>query len=106
MLTLVIVLFLVFLVNIPFGYWRANVKKFSAAWFFSVHLPVPLIAYLRSQYHYGWIAITIALYVGAYFLGQLIGGKTSLAMRRYGKVSSFLLYDLIQRTWIILIGRS
>lgn len=105
MLTLIIVLFFVFLINIPFGYWRANVKKFSVPWFLSVHLPVPLIAYLRNQYHYSWIVITIALYVGAYFLGQYIGGRTSLLMRRYGKVSSFLLRDLIQMTWIILIGR-
>lgn len=105
MLTLIFVLFLVALINIPFGYWRANVRKFSIPWFFAVHLPVPLVAYLRSQFHYGWIGITIALFVVAYFGGQFIGGRTSVRMRRYGKVSSSLFHDLIRRSWIIIIRR-
>jgi len=104
-LSLIFALFLVTLINIPFGYWRANVKKFSIAWFLAVHLPVPLVAYLRSHFHYGWLGITIALFVGAYFGGQFLGGRASVAMSRYGKVSSSLLHDIIRRSWFILIGR-
>lgn len=105
MLTLIFALFLVALINIPFGYWRANVRKFSLPWFFAVHLPVPLVAYLRSQFHYGSIVITIALFVGAYFGGQFLGARISAQMRRYGKVSSSLFHDLIRWSWIIIIRR-
>lgn len=30
-----------FLVNVPFGYWRAGVRKFSPAWFVAIHAAVP-----------------------------------------------------------------
>ena len=30
-------------VNLPFGYWRAGVRKLSAPWFLAVHLPVLLV---------------------------------------------------------------
>lgn len=105
MWTLIFVLLLVALINIPFGYWRANVRKFSIPWFFAVHLPVPLVACLRSQFHYGWIGMTIALFVGAYFGGQFLGARTSIQMRKYGIVSSSLFRDFARRSWIIIIRR-
>ncbi len=40
---LIIVSIIVFSINIPFGYWRANVKKFSLQWILAVHIPVPFI---------------------------------------------------------------
>jgi len=35
--------FVVFLLNLPFGYWRQNVRKFSFQWFLAVHLPVRFV---------------------------------------------------------------
>lgn len=102
---LLLYLVLVILVNIPFGYWRANVQKLSPQWFFAVHLPVPLVAYLRHNNDFGMIAITIPLFVISYFYGQFLGGRVSIAMRRYGRVTSSLFHDLVSRSWIILIGR-
>lgn len=61
--------------NIPFGYWRAGVRKFSWEWFLSVHLPVPFVILLRLWSGLGWHLVTFPLFVAAFFAGQLAGGK-------------------------------
>ena len=33
----------VLVLNLPFGFWRSRVKKFSVPWFLAIHLPVPMI---------------------------------------------------------------
>jgi hypothetical protein len=60
-------------INIPLGYVRQGVAKFSFAWYFYVHISIPLIIYLRIKSGYSWkfIPLTIA---GA-VIGQLIGGR-------------------------------
>lgn len=60
-------------INIPLGYVRQGVAKFSFAWYFYIHLSIPLIIYLRVKSGYSWkfIPLTIA---GA-VLGQIIGGR-------------------------------
>ncbi len=60
--------------NLPFGYWRASVPKFSRAWFFAVHLPVPAVVALRLCFRLGWHPLTFAVLVVAFFTGQLVGG--------------------------------
>ncbi len=62
-------------INIPFGYWRAGVTKFSWRWFLSVHLPVTLIILIRLWSGLGWRLSTFPLFVAAFFVGQLTGGK-------------------------------
>jgi hypothetical protein len=37
----------VFVINLPFGWWRQGVRKFSPAWFVAVHAAVPLIVAAR-----------------------------------------------------------
>ena len=66
---------LVFLINLPFGYWRASVRKMSRQWFLAVHLPVPLVIALRIFSGLGWKLISFPVLVGAFFLGQFVGGK-------------------------------
>ncbi len=66
---------LVFLVNLPFGYWRAGVLKFSRPWFLAVHLPVPLVIALRLVSGLGFQLATFPVMVGAFFAGQLVGGR-------------------------------
>jgi hypothetical protein len=61
--------------NLPFGFWRASVRKFSPAWFLAVHAPVPLIVALRLASGLGWRLITFPILVGAFLGGQLIGGR-------------------------------
>lgn len=66
---------LVFVLNLPFGYWRASVKKFSWQWILAIHLPVPVVIALRVYSGLGWQPISFPVLVGAFFLGQWCGSK-------------------------------
>lgn len=72
-MSLLTVASLVFLLNIPFGYWRANVRKLSFPWFLSVHAPVPFIIALRLLSGMGFQLITFPFMIVAYFGGQFAG---------------------------------
>ena len=76
-----IVALIVFLINLPFGYWRANTKTFSTHWFLAIHIPVPMVIALRIYSDIGFEFITYPVLVGAFFLGQLSGGLLRRAMR-------------------------
>jgi len=75
---------LAFLLNLPFGYWRASSKKFSRQWFLAVHLPVPLVVALRIYSGLGWEPVSFPVLVGAFFLGQFVGGKVRLLISGKG----------------------
>ncbi len=74
-MTLWIVAAIVFLLNLPFGYWRARVRKFSAQWILAIHLPVPLIIACRIFSGLGWQLISFPVMIAAFFCGQFLGGK-------------------------------
>lgn len=74
-LALIIVGIATFSLNIPFGYWREHVKKFSPPWFFAVHLPIPFVVIMRIYSGLGFKFITYPVILGAYFFGQFIGSK-------------------------------
>ena len=80
---------LVFLLNLPFGYWRASVRKLSRQWFLAIHLPVPLVVVLRIYSGLGWEPISFPVLIGAFFLGQFVGGKVRhlIAGRGPGRVA-------------------
>lgn len=61
--------------NLPFGYWRAGVRKFSPQWFVAVHAPVPLAIGLRFAVGLGFRLVTLPLFVAAFFGGQFLGGR-------------------------------
>ena len=63
----------VVLVNIPFGYWRASVKKFSLQWFLAIHIPVPIVILLRIYGGIGFAFYTYIFLVSAFFGGQQAG---------------------------------
>ena len=65
---------IVLLFNVPFGYWRAGVRKFSTQWILSIHSPVPFIIALRIFSGLGWRLITFPVLIGAFFGGQFLGG--------------------------------
>lgn len=62
-----------FAVNIPLGYLRIGVKKFSPLWFLYIHLSIPLIAYLRISNRVN--LITIPFFITSAVAGQVVGGK-------------------------------
>ena len=61
--------------NLPFGFWRAGLRKFSPAWFLAVHATVPVIVGMRLAAGLGWRLSTFPVLVGAFFGGQFIGGR-------------------------------
>ena len=101
----VVAAIVVALLNIPFGYWRENVKKFSWQWFVSVHLPVPIIVFLRIRLGLGWDLSTYPILLGAYFSGQLLGARWYRLWKRSMRVSNCLLCDIVRCRWIIIISR-
>lgn len=80
MMNLAILLLGTLLLNLPFGYWREGVRKFSAAWFVAVHAAVPMVVLLRFGLGIEWQLINLPFMIAAYFGGQTIGA--SLRRRR------------------------
>jgi hypothetical protein len=73
---------IVFLSNIPFGYWRESVRKFSLPWILAIHLPVPFVILLRIYSGVGWHIITYPVIIGAFFAGQLAGSRLRRSRRK------------------------
>ena len=74
-INLIIVLVLVFILNIPFGYWRQGVKKFSLYWFLAVHLHIPAVVFLRLYFDLGFQWWTYPFMILAFFMGQWSGAR-------------------------------
>lgn len=75
MVELLVLLSAIVLINLPFGYWREGVRKFSAAWFVAVHAAVPMIVLLRMALDIEWRLVNLPFMVVAYFGGQTIGAR-------------------------------
>ncbi len=73
--TLILVALAVLVLNLPFGYYRAGTRKFTWPWFLAVHSPVPLVIALRYASGLGFKLITFPVLIGAFFCGQLLGGR-------------------------------
>ncbi len=65
----------VFMLNIPFGYWRSNVQKMSIQWLLAIHIPVPFIIAIRIFGQTGFHWSTYVFFVVAFVFGQLSGNK-------------------------------
>jgi hypothetical protein len=74
-LGLLLLLIGIFAVNVPCGYWREGVRKFSPAWFVAVHAPVPLVILMRLLAGIKWSFAILPLLVAAYFGGQWVGAR-------------------------------
>ena len=62
-------------VNLPFGYWRAGVRKLSTPWFLAVHLPVLLVVGIRLLLGVPFVWWVLPITVGSFALGQWFGGR-------------------------------
>lgn len=89
---------IVLILNIPFGYWRANKREFSLQWILAIHLPVPAIIAFRTLAGLGWGLTTFPVLVGAFFLGQFLGGRLHGWLSGLAKapVTSCLVWDLVK----------
>jgi len=73
-----------FVVNLPFGHWRAVLRKFSPAWFVAIHAPVPIVIGLRFALGLPLRWAAVPLFVVAYFGGQFVGSRWRLRRMRSG----------------------
>jgi len=74
-----IALVITFVLNLPFGYWRGGVQKFSPAWFVAIHAPVPMVIALRFILGLPFRWGALPFFVVAYFGGQFVGNRLRLA---------------------------
>ncbi len=72
-LRITILVLTAFLLNIPFGAWRARTRKFSVAWAVAIHGPIPMIIPIRLLLDLSyWYIIGSVIFALA---GQIVGGK-------------------------------
>ena len=72
-MALLVVCLAIFVMNLPFGAWRFFTKKFSIAWFISIHAPIPLIGIIRNSLDVDLTVVTASICLGFFVLGQLSG---------------------------------
>jgi len=72
---LLLIAFITLIINVPFGFWRQGLQKFSVNWYIAVHAAVPIVIAMRILAGIEWRIATIGFLVLSYFLGQLIGSK-------------------------------
>ena len=83
--------------NVPFGYWRANVSKFSLQWYLAIHIPVIFVIVFRLSFQLGFAWYTYVLMVTAFFIGQQAGVHAKKRLgRNYRQVTSCLVMDLLR----------
>ena len=81
-LTLIGLIHLALILNVPLGYLRQNCRKFSFGWYFYVHISIPVIIYLRIKWGFSLRIIPLTL-MGA-FAGQYIGGYINKRRQGHG----------------------
>ena len=72
---ILIVALLITTLNLPFGFWRAGTRRLTVPWFLAIHLPVPLAIGLRLAVGLTWRLSSLPVFVGAFALGQFLGGR-------------------------------
>ncbi len=65
----------VLVINLPFGFWRAGLRRLTLPWLLAVHTPVPLLVGLRLLSGLGWQLSTVPVLASAFFAGLFLGGK-------------------------------
>lgn len=98
-MNLILVTLFVFVLNLPFGYWRANVKKYGLQWALAIHIPVPFIIAARIISDIGFEFYTYPTLIGAFFLGQFIGRSFYTRRKNLGQspLTSCLVMDIVRK---------
>ncbi len=90
----ILLLFGVYVLNLPFGYWRRNTRKFSKGWVLAIHLPVPIVFLMRIIA--GVPILHIPAFVLSFFLGQFSGGKIRLKLEATHSLSKCMVMDFLR----------
>lgn len=75
MVRIIVVVAVVFLLTLPFGFYRAYTRKYSLRWFLAIHVPVILVFLARYEAHlsYAYIPATCAAFAASQYLAGRIG---------------------------------
>ena len=71
--SLFLVAVVTFLLNLPFGWLREGVKKFSYLWFLYVHIPIPFIIAMRIGLGIPWKFAPLLILIAVF--GQYVGAR-------------------------------
>jgi len=87
----------ILIINIIFGYWRANTRRFSPQWIMAIHIPVPIAIGLRFLLM-GWNWPLIPAFVVDFAAGQYLGGQIRKPFsKQHGvRLSSWLFGDIVK----------
>jgi hypothetical protein len=87
----------ILLINIIFGYWRANTRKLSPQWIMAIHIPVPIAIGLRFLL-LGWNWPLIPVFVAVFAAGQFTGSGIRKRFLKQDRVplSSWLIGDMVK----------
>jgi hypothetical protein len=92
----IIILIVIAVINIFFGYWRSNTRKLTFQWILAIHVPVPIAIILRLSF-LGWNWMLLPAFIGAFALGQFIGGQLRKVFKKLRvDLTSFLILDVIR----------
>lgn len=69
----IVLMVLVLLIATPFGYWRVKTRRYSLAWFLSVHLPIPPIYLMRKEM--GLSLVYVPIITIFLILGHALGAR-------------------------------
>lgn len=72
-MTIALLAFIVFIINVPFGFWRKSQKRFSLNWFLSIHIPVIISIGLRFLCDIKFELLYLLLFVLMFITGQFLG---------------------------------
>lgn len=80
------------LVNLPFGYIRGSMRKFSFWWFVAIHAPVPMVILIRKFHDLSLTWSLAPFLLGSFFIGQFLGRKmySRLPFKKTNKIKSDL----------------
>ena len=72
---IILVVAAVFVVTLPFGFYRAYTRKLSLRWFLAIHVPVVFAFLIRFGSHVPWtfIPFTVVAFAAAQLLGVRAG---------------------------------
>jgi hypothetical protein len=98
MYQLAILLLVIFLINLPFGYWRANEHKFSRGWFLAIHLPVLLVIVVRLILGITWQWPILLSSLTSFATGQVVGSLVRQYLKTFHIAqTSCLIMDLFNQ---------
>jgi hypothetical protein len=73
LMLIIMISILIFLINIPFGFWRSYQSRFSLKWLIAIHAPVIISIVIRMITGVQFKLMNLLIFIPVFFIGQLTG---------------------------------